>query len=110
MFDWIKNIFSFKVKPTFNTTSPFVAISQEDPRKIQSVKNTRKAFKDQQQAMQMRAMKAHAAECDDTFTCTAEPCFKWESDKVVKTETVAADEYNKRRKKNMKLLKGMKKS
>ena len=108
MFEWIKNLFAFKVKPLINTTTPFTPSTQEDPRTVQSVKNTRKAFKDQQVAMQFRAMKAHAADCDDTFTCTSEPCFKIEPDKIVNKETVPADRYNKIRKKNMKLLKGMK--
>jgi hypothetical protein len=110
MFDWIKNLFYFKVKPLINTTTPFTPSVQEDPRTVQSVKNTRKAFKQQEAAMQMMAMKAHAAECNDTFTCSAEPCFIREPDKIVKTETVSAERYNNIRKKNMKRLKGMKKT
>lgn len=109
MFDWIKNLFSFKVKPLINPNTPFAPSVQEDPRTIQSVKNTRSAFKQQATEMQFRAMKAHSAECDDSFTCTSDPCFKREPDKIVKSETVSADRYNKIRKKNMKLLKGMKK-
>ena len=110
MFGWIKNLFCFKVKTLTNLQTPFTPSAQEDPRTIESVKNTRKAFKQQETAMQFRAMKAHAADCDDTFTCSAEPCFKREPDKIVGKETVSANEYNKRRKKNMKLLKGMKKT
>ena len=110
MFEWIKNLFSFKVKPLINPNTPFAPSVQEDPRTIQSVKNTRSAFKQQETEMQFRAMKAHSAECDDSFTCTSDPCFKIEPDKIVKSETVSADRYNKIRKKNMKLLKGMKKS
>lgn len=109
MFDWIKNLFCFKVKPILNPTTPFTPTTQEDPRTIQSVKNTRSAFKQQEVSMQFMAMKAHASGCD-VFNCKAEPCFIQEPDKIVKTETVPADRYNKIRKKNMKLLKGMKKN
>lgn len=110
MFDWLKNLFSFKVKPTFNPSSPYTPAVQEDPRSIESVKRTRQAFKQQEVAMQFRAMKAHAADCPGVMDCTADPCFIHEPDKIVGKETVSAERYNKIRKKNMKLLKGMKKS
>lgn len=109
MFEWIKDLFSFKVKPLINHTTPFTPTVQEDPRTVQSVKNVRKAFEQQAFEIEVRARKAHAAECDDTFSCTAEPCFIREPDKIVKTETVSAESYNERRKRNMKRIKDMNK-
>lgn len=61
----------------------FSPVEQEDPRTQESIKRTRKTFEEQQQQMQARAMKAHAADCPDPWTCKKNPCFKWEPDKIV---------------------------
>ena len=58
-------------------------VAQQDPRALNSIKETRKDFEAQQEQMQSRAMKAHAADCKDPWTCTKSPCFKWQPDKIV---------------------------
>lgn len=62
---------------------PLSPISIEDTRRREAEKRIAKAFEDQQQQMETRAMKAHAADCPDPWTCTKCPCFKWEPDKIV---------------------------
>jgi hypothetical protein len=113
MFDWIKNLFNFKIKPTFNPTSPITPATQEDPRTIQSIKNTRKAFEQQKTQMQRRALKSHAAECNDPWTCIADPCFRYEPDKIISVQDASEDEIVRmyaQRRLNQERLKGMKKS
>jgi len=107
-FNWVKEKCCIKIKPTFNPTSPIAPSTQEDPRTIQSIKNTREAFKKQEVSMQIRAMKSHSSGCD-VFNCHKDPCFIPEPDKVVNTETVSADRYNTIRKKNMKRMKRLNK-
>ena len=102
-----------KTRPTMNFDTPFAPSVQEDPRTVQSVKNVRKAFKDQQFAMDARARKAHSSECDDPWTCSSDPCFINSPDKIV--SQTAADEhevnrYKEQLKKNRKRLRTMKKA
>jgi len=64
--------------------SDFITTStQEDPRTLESIKQARKSFDEQQQQMQMRALKAHSADCKDPWTCTKSPCFVRMPDKIV---------------------------
>lgn len=72
-----------KTKYRVSSDNVFTPTLQEDPRHQESLKRTRKTFEDQQQQMDTRAMKAHAADCPDPWTCTRNPCFKWEPDKIV---------------------------
>lgn len=108
MFDWIKRLIPFKVKPTFNPTTPITPTVQEDVRAYEAVKRTRTAFKQQEQAMKARSLKPHSAVCKDPLECMKEKCFVWEPDKIVKEEVISADHYNKQRKKNIARLKDMK--
>lgn len=62
------------------TISP---VAQEDQRTMEAVQRTRKAFAEQRQQMQTRALKAHAADCPDPWTCTKSPCFVWIPDKII---------------------------
>lgn len=113
MFEWIKNLFCFKVKPTFNPTTPFAPSVQEDTRSIEAVKRTRAAFRKQEFQMQARAAKAHSAECNDMWTCVADPCFIVEPDKIVSTSYAPqseVDRYNEILKRNRKRYKKMTKA
>jgi hypothetical protein len=110
MFEWIKNIFCFRVKPTFNPTTPLSPVVQEDTRSIEAIKRTRAAFRKQEFEMQARAAKAHASECNDMWTCVADPCFIREPDKIVSTSYAPPEEvdrYNEILKRNRKRLKKM---
>lgn len=113
MFEWIKNLFCFKVKPILNLTSPFSPVVQEDTRSIESIKRTRAAFRKQEFEMKARAFKAHAAECTDQWTCIKDPCFVVEPDKIVSKSYAPPEEvdrYNKTRKRNRSILKKMTKA
>lgn len=95
-----------------NIDMPVSPSVQEDPRVHESIKRTRSAFKQQQCAMDMRAMKSHAAECNDPWTCVADPCFVIEPDKIVNKQLASQaelDRYNDIRKKNRTRYKKMNK-
>lgn len=70
---------------------------QQDERQMETIKRVHKAFKDQQEQMQARAMKAHDSSCVDPVFCTKSPCFVYEPDKIVGTETVARKTNSQRR-------------
>jgi hypothetical protein len=57
-------------------------IAQEDTRAINNVKEFNKAFDQQEQQMQARALVAHEPGCD-VISCNKVSCFKHEPDKVV---------------------------
>lgn len=59
---------------------------QEDTRSIKAVKRVRKAFEQQQEAMNIRALKRHS--CSDPDLCTKRICFENIPDKIVHTEIV----------------------
>lgn len=56
---------------------------QEDPENAATRKRVRKAFEEQQQELNARAMKAHDPTCPDTWECKKEQCFVWEPNKIV---------------------------
>lgn len=114
MFDWFKRLMCMKIQfidNPFNPAQPKSA--QEDPRAMQSVKNTRSAFKKQQAAMDIRVMKAHGSECDDPWTCTKDICFKYSPDKVVSASELSRKEVDRMKstnKKNKTILRDMRKT
>ena len=59
------------------------ATQQTDQRTLETIKRVRKAFKEQDAQMQVRAMKAHDPSCGDVQLCKKRKCFKWEPDKIV---------------------------
>jgi hypothetical protein len=112
-FKWLKEHCTIKLKAPMNVSNPFTPTTQEDPRTVQSIKRTRAAFKQQEVSMNMRAMKAHAAECNDTWTCSAEPCFIIEPDKIVNVEQASEKEvmrFNSIASKNKRILRSMNKA
>jgi hypothetical protein len=75
-----------RTKPVANQT-PIFAMDQVQT--DDAIKNAvRKAFEEQKQAMKARALKAHANNCVDMWTCKKDPCFVVTPDKIVKTKTV----------------------
>lgn len=54
-----------------------------DERTMETVKRVRKSFKEQESAMNSRAMKAHDPKCEDLASCKKRKCFKFEPDKIV---------------------------
>lgn len=57
-------------------------------RDAETRKRVAKAFEQQAQQMQMRAMKAHDASCIDPWTCKKTICYTWEPDRIVKCSIV----------------------
>lgn len=55
-------------------------------RDAETRKRVAKAFEQQAQQMQMRAMKAHDPSCEDPISCKKTFCYQWAPDKVVKVE------------------------
>lgn len=55
----------------------------EDVATKMAIKRVRAAFEQQQEAMNARALKPHAADCPDPLTCTKENCFTYEPDKLI---------------------------
>ena len=114
MFDWFKRLMCMKIQVIDNPFNPTAPKSvQEDPRTIQSVRNTKNAFKKQQAAMDIRAMKAHGADCDDPWTCAKDVCFKREPDKVVAVSQLSQQEINhmtRTAQKNKGILRDMRKT
>ena len=58
-------------------------VLQTDTRSHEMIKRIRKAFEQQQQAMNIRALKAHDPSCKDLLSCKKKHCFKREPDKIV---------------------------
>lgn len=55
----------------------------EDEKAVEQRKRIAKAFEQQHNALQQRALVAHSSDCDDPLFCGKQPCFKWEPDKIV---------------------------
>lgn len=113
MFEWFKNILNLKSKAICTTINPFTPTTQEDPRTIETIKRTRGSIKQQEVSMNMRALKAHSADCKDSWTCVADPCFILEPDKIVSEHRADQSDltrYNKQRKLNKQRLASMKKA
>lgn len=85
-----KLLFIVKARKVSTIEAPVLSpvTSQEDTTQKETIKRVRQAFKDQKQAMDARAMKAHDPTCEDTWTCTKSPCFIWEPDRIVATSIV----------------------
>ena len=69
---------------------------QEDTRDKATRKRVRKAIEQQQEAMNARALVAHDPSCKDPLTCTKNPCFIRETDKIVGTEVVKVKSKSRR--------------
>lgn len=87
MFKWLSDLFKFrdeggevKIRLRDNPINP---TTQEDPRTQETIKRVRKAFKEQERDIQVRALKPHSAVCKDPLACKTKKCFKWEPDKIV---------------------------
>lgn len=102
-----------KYRSSINLNTPYTPTTQEDPRTVESIKRTKAAFKQQEVSMNMRALKAHAAECNDPWTCTSEPCFIREPDKIVNVEQASEKEvmrFNSVGARNKRILRNMNKA
>lgn len=58
-------------------------VGLEDIKAVEQRKRIGIAFEEQAGELQARALVAHAADCDDPLFCSKQPCFKWQSDKIV---------------------------
>lgn len=99
MFKWFRKLFeSVNIKPTATPVHIFIDKAQEDPKVHESIKRTRQAFKDQRRVMDARALKRHAADCENPDQCQKPKCFKWEPDKIVSKPKVVetADQVKQR--------------
>jgi len=85
------------------------ATVQEDVAAKEAVKRVRKEFKQQESAMNARALKAHGGDCKDPLFCEKKHCFKWAPDKIASDVYIAEDAktLRKRMKKNMKIVNKM---
>jgi hypothetical protein len=59
--------------------------AQEDTRDTLARKRVNKVFDDQWETIQARAQKAHDPQCEDSWTCTKDVCWKFVPDKIVKS-------------------------
>ena len=64
-------------------TNRKVSTQQCNIRDIEVRKRVKKAFEQQAQAMNARAMMPHDPTCKDPVSCTKKKCFKWEPDLIV---------------------------
>lgn len=71
---------------TYIPDNPITSTVQEDTRAKESVKRFNKSFEQQQQSLNIRALKPH--ECADPLTCEKDKCFTWKPDKIVRTMKV----------------------
>ncbi len=77
------------LKPTdISINLKSVPVGIEDEKAVEQRKRIAKAFEQQWDSLQARALVAHAAECEDPVFCEKQPCFKWEPDKIVATAPV----------------------
>jgi len=80
-------LYSFRIryKTEDNFIDHYVAydILQQDARAMEMIKRVKKAFEQQQQAINNRVLKMHDPACPDIFNCTKSACFKREPDKIV---------------------------
>ncbi len=58
-------------------------IVAEDEAAVSQRERVNQMFIKQQHNMNTTALQAHDPTCQDNWTCTSAPCFKWESDKIV---------------------------
>ncbi len=92
MYFFMRKIFSarddFNFSHGIKSNIAYSPLAQEDPRDI-SIKHSVRAQIDQQwQAMNARALKCHDPKCLDPWTCTKNPCFVYEPDKIVASVAV----------------------
>lgn len=62
---------------------------ESDPVTQDAIKVADRIFEGQWEQLNSRALKAHSADCADSWACTKEPCFKVERDKIVTKQTKA---------------------
>ncbi len=79
--------------PILSTTA------QEYQETKERIRRVRKAFKEQEQVMNARAMKSHEAGCD-VINCVKEICFVTQADKIVATQVVPSRRRTQMAKKN----------
>ena len=79
---------SIKKHAPFKTYKPEAKINsvQEDQRAIESRKRVKKAFEEQWEQINQRAIRPHGPHCKDPMTCNKPHCWKWEPDKIVSDE------------------------
>jgi len=58
-------------------------IVSEDEAAVRQRERINQLFIKQQNNLNTTALIPHAADCHDNWTCTRQPCFKWEPDKIV---------------------------
>jgi hypothetical protein len=112
MFEWLKRFCEIKIK-SGSPINPFTPTTQEDPRVHEAIKRTRKQFKQQEASMNARALKAHASDCFDNWTCEKDKCFVIEPDKIVAQALASEAEVARvsdNFKKNKAILKNMSKT
>jgi hypothetical protein len=73
----------FKFSHGIKTKDIFSPVAQEDTRDAATRKRVAESIERQWEQLSARALKAHAADCPDPWTCKRNPCFKWEPDKIV---------------------------
>lgn len=81
-------------KKLFDTDNPLGHAPQQDTvkectRDRETRKRVAKAFAEQAQYMQARALKRHGFDCKDPSFCDKKDCFVWEPDKIVKRSMVS---------------------
>lgn len=87
MLSMIKKIRNWLTSKTMICEEPFIVVGpdmyREDTKAKEAIKRVRKAFKQQESAMNARALRAHDAKCPDALTCKKKKCFTVEPDKIV---------------------------
>jgi hypothetical protein len=73
----------FKFSHGIKSKDIFMPTVQEDTRDAATRKRVAESIASQWEQLSARALKAHAADCPDPWTCKKNPCFIWEPDKIV---------------------------
>lgn len=93
MLSKIKNMINrFKIinisdTPIASINSPLIdPVFCENSKDQEVRKRVDKMFQQQQQDLNIRALKPHSAHCKDPDLCTKPKCWKWAPDKIVSSE------------------------
>lgn len=78
-----------------NTVTGKSPSTQENHRDNKARQAVRKAFEQQEQSMNARALKPHDPCCSDPLTCAKKICFIKKPDTIVKKSTVSENERRK---------------
>ena len=79
----------YRIKSAFvPLREDFIAVKspevvESDPISQDSIKIADRIFESQWESLNTRVLKPHSGECVDSWTCTKEPCFNVEPDKIV---------------------------